>query len=181
MCICQNDPWYAVGLSDFIPVAAGIAAYFIQVWIRMILKRREQTALAITYLREIANEVDTGLGRLKYLYEHDGVPYMVDSYRPIMPTQNWNGVREIFPDDVYRRICNVARHTKIVDVGELRIHLKNYFTVVCKFGNDVITGQQGFSREVARCDLDGTKMVKGLLAETKGMMESNLKRHFWPW
>lgn len=164
------------------PVFTAITAYFIQLWIRTARKRREDSNLAVIYLHEIRKEVEVGVKRLEYLYTHAGEPMKSGEYCPIMPTQNWTGVRGIFPDDVFRRLNNVARHKgKDKDFEDLRFHLKNYYTVVCKFGNDAILGNGPFDKAAAREDLDGSRGVLGLLEEAQHLMEANAKRLLWPW
>ena len=163
------------------PVLIAIVAYFLQQWIRTVWKRREDSNIAAIYLHEIKQEVDIGIRRLEYLYTHAGQPYMSGEYRPIMPTQNWTGVRDILPDDIFRRLCNVAKHKKIKGFDDMRFHLKNYYTVICKFGNDVILGNGPFDNDVARKDLDGARMVSERLEEAKGIMEENAKCRVWPW
>ncbi len=163
------------------PVFTGITAYFAQAWVRMVLKRKEQSRIAAIYLREIRQEVEIGIERLEYLYTHAGQPYKSGEYRPIMPTQNWTGVRDILPDDIFRRLCNVARHKKDNSFDDLRFHLKNYFTVICKFGNEAILGDGIFDKTTARVDLDGARMVSNLLKRAEYIMENNAKCFLWPW
>lgn len=185
MCDCCNPKTFFYKLAEpsvWFSVLTAIIAYVFQLWIRMVWKRREQSALAALYLYEIKMEVDIGIRRLEYLYTHAGQPLMSGDYRPIMPTQNWTGVRDIFPDDIHRRLCNVARHErgKEMELKDLRFHLKNYYTVICKFGNDVILGRGPFDQAAAREDLDGARMVSALLENARVMMEKNAKRILWP-
>lgn len=164
------------------PVFTAVAAYFLQLWFRTVRKRKEDSAIAALYLYEIKKEIEVGVNRLEYLYTHAGEPFMSGEYRPIMPTQNWMGVRGIFPDEVFRRLTNAARHKgKSKNFEDLRFHLKNYYTVICKFGNDAILGNGPFDKNAARVDLDGSRMVLGLLEDAQRLMEDNAKRFFWPW
>lgn len=181
-CVPQTVLNKIVEPSVWFPVATGIIAYFVQLWIRTARKRREDSAIAAIYLHEIIKEIEIGIERLAYLYTHAGQPYMSGKYRPIMPTQNWTGVRDIFPDDVFRRLNNVAKHNgKMADYEDMRYHLKNYYTVVCKFGNDAIQGNGPFDRKTARVDLDGARGVCEQLKSAKKLMEKNSKRIVWPW
>ena len=172
--LCEPEVWF--------PIVTAIAAYIIQLWVRTVWKRKEESLLAAIYLDEIKKEVHVGVDRLEYLYTHGGQPYKSGAYRPIMPTSNWNGVREIIPDDVFCRILNVAKRNGKKDTfNDFRFHLKNYYTVICKFGNDCILGKATFEQTVAREDLDGSRMVCSLLDEAYRMMVENAARRFWPW
>lgn len=165
-----------------VPILAGIGAYSFQLWMRIVSSRRQQSAIAVTYLSEIRNEVLVGIGRLKYLYKHGGVPQQYGNFRPIMPTKVWSGVRETIPDDILGRLCNVCRHSSAPnEMDDIRWHLKNYYTVVCKYGNDVIEGRLDFNKEVVRVDLDGSRMVLKLVENAEKMMKENSGRILWPW
>ena len=184
MCECCADSAFLEKIREpavWFPVAVAIVTYFLQLWIRTIRKRREDSILAAIYLHEIKNEVEIGIERLEYLYTHAGRPYKSGEYRPLMPTQNWNGVREILPDDVFRRLCKVARRANMEGFDDIRFHLKNYYTVICKFGNDAITGVGPFDKTTARIDLDGSRMVNNMLGQAKALMEENSKRILFPW
>lgn len=167
--------------SVWFPVCVATVAYFVQLWIRTVYKRKEDSSIAAIYLYEIKKEVDIGIERLEYLYTHAGQPYKSGKYCPIMPTQNWTGVRDILPDDIFRRLCNVAKHKNMEDFDDMRFHLKNYYTVICKFGNDAILGNGPFDKAVARVDLDGARMVSELLAKAKKLMDENSECMVWPW
>ena len=168
--------------SVWFPVLSAILAFFVQLWFRMVRKRKEDSNIAALYLYEIKKEIEVGIERLEYLYTHAGRPYKSGEYRPIMPTQNWIGVRGIFPDEIFRRLNNTARHNnKEEDFQNLRFHLKNYYTVVCKFGNDAILGIGPFDKAVARVDLDGARGVCDMLERARLLMEENAKRIIWPW
>ena len=79
-------------------------------------------------------------------------------------------------------MCNVARHKgKENEFQNLRFHLKNYYTVVCKFGNDAILGVGPFNKDVARVDLDGARGVCDMLEKARMLMEYNANRIIWPW
>ena len=175
MADCVLD-WIATSV-----VPAGVVGYFFREWRRMVGERRLQSRLAVQYLKEIRYEVDLGKERLKYLYEHGGEPRRYGSFTPIMPSKNWEGVRGTLPDAVTVRILAVAENEgRENQFGELRIHLKNYFTVVCRYGNAVIRGEEPFEKSVVREDLDGAKKVLGFLEELIPMMERNAARKFWP-
>lgn len=182
-CCASDDFWRPLSdLSNWIPVGAAIVTYFIQAWIRLGMARREQSRLAVMYLTEIKMEIETGLERLVYMYEHGGVPLQVDEYRPLMPVANWDGIRVILPDDVNMRMLNVMRRVKKgEECVNLRHHLKNYYTVICKFGNDVIKGQEKFCKEAARIDIDGTRMILEKIELIVKYMNKNSKRLIWPW
>ena len=165
--------------TSAIPIA--VAAWLFQRWLSMVLKRREQSLLAVCYLKELRREIATGVKRLRALYcgnkVHEG------TYRPIMPVDNWLGVRDTIPDDVFRRICSVAEKKGGMErIDDLRWHLKNYYCVICKYGNELILEEAGvaFEKKVVREHLDGAKMLLGLIDEVKGMMEENSRRHIWP-
>lgn len=177
MCDCLVSQTLSQKFLDpavWFPIATAIVTYFFQLWIRTVWKRKEESSLAAIYLDEIKKEVDIGVGRLEYLFTHGGEPYKSGEYRPIMPTSNWNGVREIIPDDVFRRLINVAKHNgKKSHFNDLRFHLKNYYTVICKFGNDCILDDGPFDRATAQVDLDGSRMVSSLLEDAHGLMVKN--------
>ena len=167
--------------SVWFPICVAIVTYFAQLWIRTVHKRREDSRIAAIYLYEIKKEIDIGIERLEYLYTHAGKPYKSGEYRPIMPTQNWTGVRDILPDDIFRRLCNVAKHKNMENFDDMRFHLKNYYTVICKFGNDAILGNGPFDKAAARVDLNGARMVSGLLEKAKRLREENTKCMVWAW
>lgn len=185
VCNCCKNPDFWSPLSDlssWIPVGVAIVAYFIQAWIRLGMTRREQSRLAVMYLTEIKKEIETGLERLVYMYEHGGTPLQVEEYKPLMPVANWEGIRGILPDDVNMRMLNVMRREKDdEECANLRHHLKNYYTVICKFGNDVINGQQKFCGVAAREDIDGTRMILKEIESVVACMKKNSRSWFWPW
>jgi hypothetical protein len=181
-CVSQGIADKMMEPQVWFPVLSAIIAYFLQLWIRTVNKRREDSAIASLYLYEIKKEVDIGIERLEHLYTHGGKAFAIGKYRPIMPTKNWIGVREIFPDDVFRRLNNVAiSNGRYNEFKNLRFDLKNYYTVICKFGNDVINGKIGFEKEVARIDLDGARGVSKMLNKAGMLMDKNAKRFFWPY
>ena len=159
----------------------GILGYFFKVWRQTAGERRLQSRLAVQYLTEIRYEVDLGKNRLQYLYEHGGEPQRYGTFTPVMPCKSWEGVRGTLPDEATMRILAVAQNEgKATQFEHLRIHLKNYFTVVCRYGNALIQGEEPFERLVVREDLDGAKKVLGLLDDLIPMMERNAARRFWP-
>lgn len=185
MCECctNKDFWSpVVDLANWIPVGIAIVTYFIQAWVRQGINRREQSRLAVMYLKEIEKEIQTGLERLVYLYEHGGIPFQVDEYKPLMPVANWDGIRGILPDAVNMRMLNVIRRVgESEECIDLRHHLKNYYTVICKFGNDVIKGREKFCKEAAREDIDGTRMILSKMKIVIQHMDKNSRRLIWPW
>ena len=100
-----------------------------------------------------------------------------------MPQDNWLGVRDTLPDDVFRRICCVAKKRSCLDrVEDLRWHLKNYYCVICKYGNELIEGNKSFEKVVVRSHLNGAKMVLNLIDEVLAMMdEENARRLDGSW
>ena len=166
--------------TSAIPIA--IIIWLIQKWLALRSRRREETLVAIAYLREIEQEVSLGRKRLRDLYCNGGCPVTQGTFHPVMPTANWNSVRAILPDDIYRRICAVANSEKDEEsFQDLRVHLKNYYTVICNYGNKLLLADgTKFERVVVRQHLDGAEMVLGLLAKALAMMERNKCRWFWP-
>jgi len=167
----------AIGLA--IPVGTAVVAYFFQLWCRILSSRKRDSALAVAYLSEINHEIETGIERLEYLFTHGGVAMQFGNYKPIMPTQNWTSVRDIIPDQVFARICNVCKHSGLDDVADIRWHLKNYYTVIAKYGNGIIDGTYTFDMTVTRIDLDGARGVRQLLLSVKARMERNSCRLVW--
>ena len=170
----------------FYTVLAGLIMYVYKGWWRVTSTRRQQSLIAVSYLSEIKHELETGIERLEYLYTHGGTPMAYKDYRPIMPTKVWRGVRETIPDDILERLCNVCQRTSTTTaekekLDDLRWHLKNYYTVVAKYGNDVIKGRVQFDQTVARCDLDGSRGVLKLLTLGIEKMKINSKKIIWPW
>ena len=181
---CLNDGFWdpLFDLSNWIPVVVAVIAYYLQRWMMMVRIRKEESNLAVMYLKEIRMEIETGLERLLYLYEHGGRPFQIDEYKPLMPIANWNGVRDILPDNVNNRILNVLRADgQSGECANLRHHLKNYYTVICKFGNDVIKGEQKFCKQAAREDIDGTRMILRLIDKIDSAMRRNAKSLIWPY
>ena len=162
-------------------VPIGVLGYFFKEWRRVVGERRLQSRLAVQYLKEIRYEVNLGKERLKYLYENGGNPQRYGTFTPIMPSKSWEGIRGTLPDAATMRILAVTESEgRESQFGELRIHLKNYFTVVCRYGNAVIRGEEPFEKCVVRQDLDGAKKVLGFLDNLIPMMERNAARVLWP-
>jgi len=165
----------------WVPVAMAIAGFLVHSWIRMIFTRREESRRAVTYLREISEEVGNGVRLIRYWYEHGGTPMSFCGHVPMMTTQAWKGFSAIVPDDIYQRILNVSFHTRKVDAGMLRTHLKNYYICICGHYERVVNKELAFNAGYFRNDVDGAEMVKTLIEKCIEMMNENANRWIWPW
>ena len=110
------------------PAFAAIFAYFFQSWIRMVFRRKDESRRAVIYLKEINEEIKTGLDLFEYMFWCGGEVMMCGGRPLFMTTESWGtgGFKTLLSDDVFQRIINVAYRTKRVDVQSLRSHLKNY-------------------------------------------------------
>lgn len=165
----------------WMPVVVALVGFLVGSWIRMILSRKEVSRRAVTYLTEIAEEVEIGVELLHYWYDHGGVAKSYCGHTPRMTKEAWRGFSSIVPDDVYQRILNVAHRTGKSNMRGLRSHLKNYYVCICGHYERVINNQIPFNAGYFRNDIDGADMVKQLVDECKDMMEKNSRRWFWPW
>jgi len=165
----------------WVPVSMAIVGFLLHSWIRMIFSRREASRRAEMYLREIAEEIGNGVKLLHYWYDHGGVPMSFCGHVPMMTTQAWKGFSAIIPDDIYQRILNVSHHTKKINAGDLRSHLKNYYVCICSHYERVVKGKLPFNAGYYKNDVDGAEMVKKLVDDCMAMMRENAERWFWPW
>ena len=165
------------------PVALALIGYFLQAWIRMVLRRKEQSRRAAMHLAEIKEEVDHGVELLDFMHAHGGEPMSFDGRPYLMTTELWEEGKfhSILPDDVFLRIANVTYRTKKMDVKSLRSHLKNYYVCICPRYCRIAKGNMAFNPGLHRNDLDGARMVQKLIEECIKMMEQNARRLLWPW
>lgn len=165
------------------PAFAAIFAYFFQSWIRMVFRRKDESRRAVIYLKEIDEEIKTGLDLFEYMFWCGGEVMMCGGRPLFMTTESWGtgGFKTLLSDDVFQRIINVAYRTKRVDVQSLRSHLKNYYVCICSQYERIARKEIPFAPMRYKNSLDGARMVKKLVADCITMMEKNASRNLWPW
>ena len=165
------------------PVFAAFVGYFLQSWIRMVFRRKDESRRAVIYLEEIAEEVENGLVLFEYMFEHGGEVKRRGGLPLFMTRESWGegSFKSVLPDDVFQRIINVGYRMQKRDVQALRSHLKNYYVCICQQYERIAKKEVVFEPMQYLNSLEGARMVKKLVADCMMMMDRNARRNIWPW
>jgi hypothetical protein len=161
------------------PIVIGVLAFMATSTLTTWRDRKRQSFLGAAVCATLIEELNNGIKLMEAITNNQ-------SPNGLLPRKSWNGMGTVSDEVLERLLClSEGNANQGFPIGEIRIHLKNYFDHICcnadafiqKSASGITLAQQEKDSLVSGC-LQPARGVLAMVEEAQHRLRANVKRWF---